>query len=359
MTTPQDIIRQDILKIDGYSVQDATGFVKLDAMENPYSISIPIMHALGERLSQVILNRYPISRPSTLINKIRDIMKVPEPCDVLLGNGSDEIISMLSVACAKPKAKILAPVPGFIMVEMSARFSHLEFVGVPLLDDMSLDIDAMLIAIDKNQPALIYLAYPNNPTGTLFSDAEIEEIIALSKGGLIIIDEAYHPFAQQSWLQRIVEFDNVVIMRTVSKLGLAGIRLGYLVGMPIWITEIDKVRPPYNINALTQEAANFFLDYIDIFNAQAADLCYERERLAIELSMLPGVRVFPSSGNFLLVRVPSAAIVFDALMTEHILIKNVSKIHPLLSGCLRLTIGSPEENASLLSAMRIAVRLCM
>ncbi|MDU0809825.1 MAG: histidinol-phosphate transaminase [Burkholderia sp.] len=355
MTTSRNVIRQDILKMNSYSVRDSTGFVKLDAMENPYPIPIPIMHALGEHLSRIALNRYPMSRPSTLINKLRNVMKIPEPCDVLLGNGSDEIISILSVVCGKTGAKILAPVPGFVMVEMYARFSRLEFIGVPLLDDMSLDTDAMLTSIDKNRPALIYIAYPNNPTGTLFNEVDIEKIIDFAKGSLVVIDEAYHPFAQRSWLQRVVEFDNVVVMRTVSKLGLAGIRLGYLVGMPAWLDEINKVRSPYNINILTQETASFLLDYIDMFNMQATEICSERERLAVELTMLPGVRVFPSSGNFLLIRVPSAAVVFDALIAKYILIKNVSKIHPLLAGCLRLTVGSPKENSSLLSAIKIAV----
>ncbi|WP_323121926.1 histidinol-phosphate transaminase [Burkholderia alba] len=355
MTTPQDIIRRDVLAMTSYPVPDATGFVKLDAMENPYSLPEPLAAALGERLARVALNRYPAPRPAALIDRLRATMRVPGACDILLGNGSDEIISLISIACARPGAKVLAPVPGFVMYEMSARFAQLDFVGVPLAADLTLDTDAMLAAIAEHRPAIVYLAYPNNPTGTLYPDADIERIIAAATASLIVIDEAYQPFAQRSWMPRAAEFDNVVVMRTVSKLGLAGLRLGYLAGLPAWLAEFDKVRPPYNINVLTQVAAEFLLEHVDVLDAQAAELRAERTRLAQAVGALPGTTVFPSAGNFLLVRVPDAAAVFEALLTERVLIKNVSKMHPLLANCVRLTVGSPDENAQLLAALKLAL----
>jgi histidinol-phosphate aminotransferase len=355
MTTPQDIIRRDVLSMTGYPVPDATGFVKLDAMENPYTLPAPLAARLGERLAGVALNRYSAPRPAALIEKIKHVMHVPAACDVLLGNGSDEIISMISVACATPGAKVLAPVPGFVMYQMSAKFAQLEFVGVPLKDDLTLDIEAMLAALAEHEPAVVYLAYPNNPTGTLFRDADIERIIAAANRSLIVIDEAYQPFAQQSWLPRADAFDNVVVMRTVSKLGLAGIRLGYLVGAPAWLAEFDKVRPPYNVNVLTQAAADFLLDHVDVLDAQAAELRAERTKLAHAVGALPGATVFPSAGNFLLVRVPDAAATFETLLTARVLIKNVSKMHPLLANCVRMTVGSAEENEQLLAALRLAL----
>ncbi|RQX95645.1 histidinol-phosphate transaminase [Burkholderia stagnalis] len=355
MTTPQEIIRRDVLAMTSYPVPDASGFVKLDAMENPYPLPEPLAAALGERLAQVALNRYPAPRPAALLDKLRRAMGVPAACDVLLGNGSDEIISIMSIACAKPGAKVLAPVPGFVMYEMSAKFAQLEFVGVPLAADLTLDVDAMLAAIAEHRPAIVYLAYPNNPTGTLYDVAGIERIIAAARHNLIVIDEAYQPFAGHSWLPRAAEFDNVVVMRTVSKLGLAGIRLGYLVGLPAWLAEFDKVRPPYNINVLTQASADFLLDHLDVLDAQAAELRAERARLAQAVAALPGATVFPSAGNFLLVRVPDAAAVFDALLTERVLVKNVSKMHPLLAECVRLTVGSPDENVRLLAALKLAL----
>jgi histidinol-phosphate aminotransferase len=282
-------------------------------------------------------------------------MQVPPACEVLLGNGSDELISMLSMACAKPGAKVVAPVPGFVMYQMSAAFAHLDFVGVPLNADFTLDADSLIAVIEEHAPALVYLAYPNNPTGTLFNDADMERIIAAATKSLVVIDEAYQPFAQRSWLPRADAFDNVVVMRTVSKLGLAGIRLGYLVGKPAWLNELDKVRPPYNTNVLTQAAADFLLDHVDVLDSQAAKLRDERTKLADAVAQLPGAEVFPSAGNFLLVRVPDASILFETLLTSRVLVKNVSKMHPLLANCVRLTVGSPDENAQLLAALKLVL----
>ncbi len=355
MTTPQDIIRRDVLAMTSYPVPDASGFVKLDAMENPFSLPAPLAARLGERLASVALNRYPAPRPEALLEKIKRVMNVPTSCEVLLGNGSDEIISMVSMACAKPGAKVLAPVPGFVMYQLSAKLANMEFVGVPLNADLTLDAEAMLAAIAEHEPAIIYLAYPNNPTGTLYDGADMERIIAAASKSLVVIDEAYQPFAQQSWLPRADAFDNVVVMRTVSKLGLAGIRLGYLVGRPAWLNEFDKVRPPYNVNVLTQATADFLLDHLDVLDAQAAQLRDERTKLAHAVSALPGAEVFPSAGNFLLVRVPDASVTFETLLTARVLIKNVSKMHPLLANCVRLTVGSPEENAQLLAALKLVL----
>lgn len=356
MTRPEDIIRPDVLSMTTYAVADATGYVKLDAMENPFTLPAPLAAQLGEVLAGVALNRYPAPRPAVLVDKLKRVMGVPAGADLLLGNGSDEIISMIAVACAKPGAKLLAPVPGFVMYQMSAKFAQLAFVGVPHRADLTLDVEAMLAAIAEHRPAVIYLAYPNNPTGTLYPDADIERIIAAAQGGLVVIDEAYQPFAQQSWIGRVLDYDNVVVMRTVSKLGLAGIRLGYLAGAPAWLEQFDKVRPPYNTNVLTQAAAEFMLDHVDMLEAQAAQLRAERATLAAALAALPGTTVFPSSANFLLVRVPDADAAFDALLNAKVLVKNVGKMHPLLTNCLRLTVGAPDENAQMLAALTLALK---
>lgn len=354
--TLHSIIRSDVLAMKSYPVADATGLIKLDAMENPFVLPAELAAQLGEYLGAIALNRYPAPRPAALLEKLRHCMDVPAGCDVLLGNGSDELISMLSVAVSKPGARIVAPAPGFVMYEISARLAHVDFVGVPLRADFSLDVDAMLAAIDEHKPAVVYLAYPNNPTGNLFDDAAIERVIAAASDALVVIDEAYHPFARRSWMSRIPEFDNVVVMRTVSKLGLAGIRLGYLAGAPDWIAEIDKVRPPYNVNVLTQATLDFLLDHLDVLDAQAAVLRDEREKLIPALAQLPGVDVFPSAANFVLVRVPDASLVFETMLTRRVLIKNVSKMHPQLTNCLRLTVGTPDENAQMLAAMAVALQ---
>ncbi|MDO8303539.1 MAG: aminotransferase class I/II-fold pyridoxal phosphate-dependent enzyme, partial [Sedimentisphaerales bacterium] len=248
MSLIENIIRPEIRDLSAYHVADSSGFVKLDAMENPYTLSTELQTALAEHLAQVDLNRYPVPSYTALKNAIKKEFGIPENYEVVLGNGSDELISMVSVACAKPGACVLAPVPGFVMYAMSARLAGLEFIGVPLRADLTLDRPAMLAAIFEHRPAITYLAYPNNPTGTLFETADIEDILrAVGDSGIVIVDEAYQPFALSSFMPRLAEFDNLIVMRTVSKLGLAGIRLGYMSGSQVLLNEFEKVRPPYNI----------------------------------------------------------------------------------------------------------------
>jgi histidinol-phosphate aminotransferase len=360
MSLIENIIRPEIRALSAYHVPDSAGFVKLDAMENPYTLPAELRVELGKRLADVAMNRYPVPSYTGLKAAICSKLGVPAGFDVVLGNGSDELIAMLSTACAKPGAKVLAPVPGFVMYAMSARFAGLEFIGVPLKADFTLDQKAMLAAIAQQRPAITYLAYPNNPTGTLFDSDQVVEIIrAVGDSGVVVLDEAYQPFAQVSFMRRLPEFDNLIVIRTVSKLGLAGIRLGYMAANPALLAEFDKVRPPYNINVLTQAAAEFALDHVAILDAQAAALRAERSRMAATLAAMPGVLVFPSAANFLLLRVQSknksADDVFANLLERKVLVKNVGKMHTLLENCLRVTVSTPEENALFIDALNAAL----
>jgi histidinol-phosphate aminotransferase len=355
MSLIDNIIRPEIRALAAYHVPDANGYVKLDAMENPYLLPDDLRADLGQRLSDVAMNRYPVPSYVELKAKICAALGVPSGFDVVLGNGSDELISMMSVACARPGAKVLAPLPGFVMYAMSAKFSGLEFVGVPLSSDFSLDKAAMLAAIAEHKPAITYLAYPNNPTGNLYDADDMVEIIrAVGTSGIVVIDEAYQPFAQASFMPRLAEFDNMVVMRTVSKLGLAGIRLGYMAASAALLAEFDKVRPPYNINVLTQAAAEFVLDHVAILDGQAEQLRAERSKLIAALAVLPDIEAFPSDANFILMRVrggKSADEVFSRLLEQRVLTKNVGKMHPLLANCLRVTVSTPQENALFLDAL--------
>ena len=360
MSLIDNIIRPEVRALSAYHVPDSDGFIKLDAMENPYLLPDALRAELGQRLAEVALNRYPVPSYSELKNKICAKLGVPAGYDVMLGNGSDELISILSVACAKPGAKVLAPTPGFVMYAMSAKFAGLEFVGVPLKADFTLDKQAMLAAIVQHKPAVTYLAYPNNPTGNLFDTNDMVEIIrAVGDSGIVVVDEAYQPFAQASFMPRLPEFPNLVVMRTVSKLGLAGIRLGYMSASAPLLAEFDKVRPPYNVNVLTQAAAEFVLDHADVLDAQAFALRRERGKLAEALAALPGVEVFPSAANFLLIRIApgknNADLVFSALLARKVLIKNVGKMHSLLENCVRVTVSTLEENAIFLDAFKASL----
>ncbi len=356
MSLIENIIRPEIRALTAYHVPEMPECIKLDAMENPYGLPPSLRSELGRRLADVALNRYPIPSYDSLKEKIRTRLGVPAGYDVLLGNGSDELISLLSLACAKPGAKVLAPSPAFVMYSLSAKFAGLEFIGVPLKPDFTLDRERMLEAIALHRPAIVYLAYPNNPTGTLFDAADMDAVIrAVGDSGIVVVDEAYQPFAQASYMPRVGEFGNLVVMRTLSKLGLAGIRLGYMAAADSLLAEFDKIRPPYNVNVLTEAAAEFMLDHLEVLDAQAAILREERAKLAAALTALPGVEVFPSAANFLLLRLPvgkhDAAHIFDALLAQRVLVKNVGKMHPLLENCLRVTVGTPEENILFLEAL--------
>ena len=347
------IIRADVRALSDYPVPDAAGFVKLDAMENPYTLPQTLRDELGQRLAAVALNRYPVPSYTLLKEKLCRHMGVPAGFDVLLGNGSDELISIVSVACAQAGAKVLAPEPGFVMYGVSAKFAGLEYIGVPLKADFTLDRDAMLAAIAEHRPAITYLAYPNNPTGTLYDAADIEAVIrAVGDDGIVVVDEAYQPFAQESFMPRLPEFNNLVVMRTVSKLGLAGIRLGYMAASAALLQEFDKVRPPYNINVLTQAAAEFALDHTAELDRQAAALRMARSDLAAALAGLGGVEVFPSAANFLLIRMANADKVFTGLLQRKVLVKNAGKMHPSLQNCLRVNVSTPEENSLFLIALK-------
>src|SRR4029077_10916264 len=285
-----------------YQVADATGLVKLDVMESPYRLPEALAPEIGQVVSQVALNPYPVPTAHELRALIRDVMQVPAGCDVLLGNGSDECIQYITRAIAAEGAVVMAPVPSFAMFSMHALFFRLRFVGMPLREDFSLDTEAFLGAVAKERPALIWLAYPNNPTGNAFPVADVERIVRAAPG-LVVIDEAYQPFAGTTFMPRLAEFENMVVMRTVSKTSLAGLRLGYVCGRPEWIDEFNKTRSPFNINVLTEAVAIKVLQNKTVLDEQAARVLAEREPVRAALQKLPGIAVYPSAANFLLARV--------------------------------------------------------
>ncbi len=352
-------IRPDVLGMRGYHVADASGFIKLDAMENPYALPEALRAELGQRLADAVLNRYPIASYASTKAAICRTLGVPKGYDVILGNGSDELISMLIMAVthtAGEPAVVIAPDPSFVMYERSTVYAGGRFVGVLLDADGKVDVAAMLAAIAANKPKLVFLAYPNNPTGELMAAEDIVAILrAVGDSGIVVVDEAYEPFAQASFMHRLPEFANLVVMRTLSKLGLAGIRLGYMSAAPQLLEQIDKVRPPYNVNVLTQVAAEFALDHIDVLNAQASAINAERSSMTAALAALPGVHIFPSAANFLLIRVPDSDDACAKLLTRKVLVKNLGKMHPLLANCLRVTVSTPEENVAFLDALKASL----
>lgn len=355
---PTNLFRPEILAMSAYHVADAANYIKLDAMENPYSWPETVQQAWLEQLKDCPMNRYPDPEAKALATALRHSNGIPEQSGLLLGNGSDEIIQILMMALATGSS-VLAPEPGFVMYKQVAHSLGLRFFGVPLLaDSFALDMPAMLETITEQQPALIFLAYPNNPTGNLFDSQAIQEILAASQG-LVVVDEAYAPFADASFIEALAAYDNLLVMRTVSKLGLAGLRLGFLAGHASLIEQLNKVRLPYNINCLTQASVRFALENGDFLLAQTESIRQQRSDVLAALQAMQGIKAYPSAANFILFRTlqKSANSVFAAIKQQGVLIKNLAPQGGLLGNCLRVTIGTPEENQAFLNALRHALNV--
>ena len=348
------LLRPEVRALSAYHVADADGLLKLDAMENPYTWPLELQREWQALLAAVPINRYPDAAAQGLKQSLREAFAVPRDMELLLGNGSDEIIQIIIMAVARPGAVVLAPEPTFVMYRQLALALGVEFAGVPLkAADFSLDEQAMLTAVRERQPAVTFLAWPNNPSGNLFDEQAVLRILQASPG-LVVLDEAYFPFARQTFMDRLGEYDNLLVMRTLSKQGLAGLRLGFLAGRPEWLQEFDKLRLPYNINSLTQVSVSFILQHRDVLDDQATLIRQEREVLLQDLQDLPGITAWPSAANFILFRCedPGAARLHAGLQEQGVLIKNLHGSAALLQDCLRVTVSTPDENARFLQALR-------
>jgi histidinol-phosphate aminotransferase len=349
----EQLVRAPVRVLSAYHVAPAAGLIKLDAMENPYGWPEDMLAEWLEQLHGVAMNRYPDPAAPALKQRLREVLAVPPGCDLLLGNGSDEIIQLLVLCLAGPGRAVMAPDPTFVMYRLLTTALGGEYVAVALdANDFSLRRDAMLEALARHRPALTFIAYPNNPTGNLFARADIEAVIEAAPG-LVVLDEAYEPFARRSFLNRLDHYPNLVVMRTLSKLGLAGLRLGLLVGSPAWVAQLDKLRLPYNINSLTQATVEFALSRYEVFAQQAATIRADRGSLMQALSRFPALELWPSEANFLLCRVRrgDARAVAEGLRARGVLIRVLDGSAPALAGCLRISVGTPQENEALLAGL--------
>ncbi|HEY3179991.1 MAG TPA: histidinol-phosphate transaminase [Casimicrobiaceae bacterium] len=344
-------MRPEIRALTAYHVAKAEGMIKLDAMENPYALPADVRMRLATELAEIAINRYPDGGADAVKRALRASLALSDDVALMVGNGSDELLQIITTAVAKPGAAVVAPDPSFVMYRLYAVYANARYVAVPLRDNFDLDGDAMLAAIERERPALVWLAYPNNPTGNLF-DADTVERIIRAAPGLVVVDEAYYAFADRSYLPRVLEFANLIVVRTVSKIGMAGLRLGYAAAHPAWIAELEKVRPPYNVNALTQAAVPLLLAERALLDKQATAIRAERARLMSALSAIAGVVVHATATNFVVARVSNANATFAALRDANILVKNLHGWHPVLANCLRITVGTPAENDALLKVLK-------
>jgi histidinol-phosphate aminotransferase len=327
-------------------------------MENPYPMPEPLVDGWLKVLRNTPINRYPDAAGNIVVESLREAMNIPQSQSILLGNGSDELIQILAMAIGAG-GTIMSPEPSFVMYRMIAKFVAMNYVELPLnADDFSLDKDVVLEKIQQAQPDIIFLAYPNNPTGNHWDRSTIEAIIKAAPG-LVILDEAYEPFAADSFINDLNDFPNLLVMRTLSKLGMAGLRLGYLVGSHAWINELDKIRLPYNINTLTQASVSFALKHHKVFKEQAEKIKTDRQKLSKSLSEIPSIKVFSSDANFILFRTETnkATEIHQKLKAAGILIKKLDGSHPLLKDCLRVTVGTAEENQQFLVTTQRVVRM--
>ena len=319
--------------MQAYAVPDATGFIKLDAMENPFPLPAEVAAQFAKELVDLPSNRYPDAAARELKAEIGRAFPVDDAFECVLGNGSDELIAMLMQVVLRPGATVLAIEPGFVMYRHLADVLGLRFVGVSLREDFSLDREATLAAIHQHQPDLVFIASPNNPTGNLFDEDDLA-MLAQATPGLFVLDEAYIPYAGRDGAGFAASQGNVVLLRTLSKWGLAGLRLGFVQARAAVCDQLEKVRMPYNINVLSQRLGVLCLRNAAVFSEQIALLTAQRERLHAGLQV-DGVTVYPSAANFLLVRVPDADRSHAALRERGILVKRLHGGHPLLSHCLR------------------------
>jgi len=348
------LIRPEVLALRAYHVPPSTGLLKLDAMENPYPLPARLRAEIAVLAANAEINRYPDASAGKLKARIRAITDLPPGSEVLLGNGSDELIQLLALALNKPGAVLLGVEPSFVMYRMIAAFTGMRYVGVPLCADYRLDVAQVLEAIEREQPALIFLSYPNNPTGNLFAADDVSRIIEAAPG-LVVVDEAYYAFACDSFLPQLAHYPNLLVMRTFSKLGMAGLRLGFLAGDVAWLEQLEKLRLPYNVGVLPQLVAAKLLEHHEVLMHQAEQIRQERAELYRQMNCIDGVQVYPSEANFLLFRVAQANAVFEGLKQRGILIKNLHGAHPMLQECLRVTVGTPEENGQFLQALQAVI----
>ena len=349
MTFIEQWLRSDIKNIDAYHVPVSKDMIKLDAMESPFGVPEDLKVEFLKCIEQSEVNRYPEADPSPLKDTLRSLMDIPDEFGILLGNGSDELIQLLALACSKDDL-IMSFEPSFVMYELVSKYVNLEYFGVQLDSNFDINLSDALLIIEREKPKIIFIAYPNNPTGNCFDYDAIIEIIK-STNSMVILDEAYYAYSDKSFLSEISNFPNLLVLRTISKIGFAGLRLGLLIGDQETIAQLNKLRLPYNINALTQTSANFLLQDKQRIINNAQIIIEERRRLAHELSLFSKFKVYPSQTNFILVHSKDAHSLHTALKENGILIKGFPK-GTKLSDFIRISVSEPVENNILIDAIR-------
>ncbi len=334
-------LRKEVYNLEPYKVLDSEGFIKLDAMEFPYDVSIRLKQKYLSQIEKIALNRYPDITAKTLNKTIKMLFNISDNNDILFGNGSDELIQLLCLSC-NTNDTIMGFSPSFVMYDLIAKFTQLQYQPIALDNNYQINLECSLKLIAKHKPKIIFIAYPNNPTGNLFNKQDIIKIIT-SANSLVVIDEAYYVYASDNFLLALDKYPNLIIIRTLSKLGLAGIRLGFLLANKNITKQLNKLRLPYNINSLTQVSAEFFLINSLQNRAQIKQIIASREDMIIDINKINGLIAFKSEANFILFKAQNGNKLFSYLLKNKVLIKNLSN-HKCLNNHLRVSIGTTYEN---------------
>lgn len=343
-------LRKEILQMRGYEVEMFSGLIKLDANESPYPPPEWIMDALAGIARKLSLNRYPDPSARVLRRLLSSHLGWSED-GLLLGNGSDELIGTLLTACGQPGAVLLIPTPTFSMYRLIGHAAGWRVEEDPLNSFFDLEGSRLLSRLHRVEPRLIIFAYPNNPTGNCFTRRTIQAVLQEAPG-LVVVDEAYFEFSGHTFMSLLPRYKNLVLLRTLSKIGLAALRIGVLLAAPELVTELNKVRLPYNVSSFSQEAAALVLENSAFLEEEIRTIIAQRRHLFEELGKIEGVVPYPSDANFVLFRTrKNSAEVFRALRKEGVLVRDLNQ-PGLLHNCLRVTVGTPEENGIFLGVLR-------
>ncbi|MEW6570393.1 MAG: histidinol-phosphate transaminase [Nitrospirota bacterium] len=341
------LVKQNVYELLAYDVKEIPCRTKLDANESPYGLP-PDMLRLGDVQALLSgLNRYPDSQAKGLKKQVSRYFGINSE-NLLQGNGSDELIYYLITTFGGP---VLYPVPTFSMYGIITRALNETGIEVPLDEDFDLDVEKILRAIKTKKPRIIFLSSPNNPTGNCFSTERILRVVDItSRKSVVVVDEAYQPFAgKKGFIPVLKDYKNLVLMRTLSKIGLAGLRVGFLIADEEIINEVNKVRLPFNLNSLSQAIAKTVLSKRKVLDSRIKSIVSERDRLYEEMATIKGVRPFPSEANFILFRVEDSNRVYSDLLKEGILVRNMKGV---IENCLRVTVGTPEENRTFIDTLK-------
>ena len=344
-----ELIKKEIRELYPYKVDETCCPIKLDANENPYSLPDELKDKVGNALSEIFLNRYPDPFAKELKGLISRRLSLPEEC-LMLGNGSDELIQIILTATSWGSPSVVVPSPTFSMYKITGLAVGHRVLEIPLDESFDIDPAAIIDACRKERAKVVFLSTPNNPTGNRFSDDKVLEVVKGSHA-LVVVDEAYGDFSGKSLVPHLKENMNLIILRTLSKIGMAGLRLGIMAANPALLNELDKVRLPYNINSLSQTVAAVLLNNMDAIDGQIDAIISERERVYKALKGLDGVTPYPSEANFILFKVRDADSLHKRLIEKGILIKNLNR-PGRLENCMRVTVGTPAENDAFLDAMK-------